>query len=126
MSGKENLQTRNLLEGCENFRIWKKELFVLLASEPIVEQVNPLNWFTWIQFLLIIAPFTVNKYFVSIPDDYNRFGWVLLIKSKDQVFDAFLSWDNNIKNIYFNTSIKYLSIDNGIEFTNRKIIYFCK
>ena len=65
-----------------------------------------------------------NKFFVSILDDYTRFGWVLFIKSKDQVFDAFLSWYKNIKNI-FNKSIKYLRTDNGTEFTNRKIINFC-
>ena len=64
-----------------------------------------------------------NKYFVSILDDYTRFGWVLF-KSKDQVFDAFLSWYKNIKNI-FNKSIKYLRTDNGTEFTNRRIINFC-
>jgi len=65
-----------------------------------------------------------NKFFVSILDDYTRFGWVLFIKSKDQVFDAFLSWYKNIKNI-FNKSIKYLRTDNGTEFTNRRIINFC-
>jgi len=46
------------------------------------------------------------------------------IKSKNQVFDAFLSWYNNIKNI-FGLSIKYLRTDNDTEFTNKKIINFC-
>jgi len=65
-----------------------------------------------------------NKYFVSILDDYTRFGWVLFIKSKRDVFNAFLNWYNNIKNI-FNKNIKRLRTDNGTEFTNNKIIEFC-
>ena len=38
-----------------------------------------------------------NKYFISILDDYTRFAWVLFIKFKDQVFDAFLSWYKILK-----------------------------
>ena len=38
-----------------------------------------------------------SKYFISIHDDSTRFGWILFIKSKDQVFNAFLSWYTIIK-----------------------------
>ena len=65
-----------------------------------------------------------NKYFISILDDYTRFGWVLFIKSKDQVFTEFEKWYNSIKNI-FGKTIKHLRTDNGTEFTNNKILEFC-
>ena len=65
-----------------------------------------------------------NKYFVSLLDDYTRFGWVLFIKSKSEVFDAFVSWYNNVRNI-FERNIKYLRTDNGTEFNNSRIIDFC-
>ena len=65
-----------------------------------------------------------NKYFISILDDYTRYGWVLFIKSKDEVFENFLNWYKIIKNI-FGKSIKYLRTDNGTEFTNNKILNFC-
>jgi len=33
-----------------------------------------------------------NKYFVSILDDNTRFGLILFIKSKADIFNAFHSW----------------------------------
>eukprot|EP00833_Pecoramyces_ruminatium_P015816 jgi/Orpsp1_1/1189848/evm.model.d7180000074941.1 len=65
-----------------------------------------------------------NKYFLSILDDYTRYGWVIFFKSKKQVFDIFLTWYNRVKNI-FNKNIKYLHSDNGTEFINNKFLEFC-
>ncbi|KAL6625933.1 hypothetical protein U3516DRAFT_490030, partial [Neocallimastix sp. 'constans'] len=36
MSNKENLSTRDLLEGRAYFKIWKKEIFVLLMKENLL------------------------------------------------------------------------------------------
>jgi len=36
MSNKENLSTRDLREGRENFKIWKKEIFALLMQENLI------------------------------------------------------------------------------------------
>ena len=65
-----------------------------------------------------------NKYFLSILDDYSRFGWILFFKSKAEVFQKFISWYNMIKNI-FGRNIKFLRTDNGTEFTNKFFEDFC-
>jgi len=55
-----------------------------------------------------------NKCFLTILDDYSRYGWVIFCKSKSEVFNIFLNWYNRVKNI-FNKTIKYLHSDNGTE-----------
>jgi len=59
-----------------------------------------------------------NKYFLTILDDYSRYGWVIFIDSKEKVFDSFLAWYRQIVNI-FNKTIKYIRSDNGPEFINK-------
>jgi len=65
-----------------------------------------------------------NKYFLSILDDYSRFGWVLFLKNKSETFSAFSIWFTKMKNQY-NTRIKFLRTDNGTEFTNSRFKEFC-
>ena len=65
-----------------------------------------------------------NKYFLSILDDYSRFGWVLFIQNKSDIFEKFTLWVKSIENI-FNKTITYIRTDNGTEFTNNKFKYFC-
>ena len=65
-----------------------------------------------------------NKCFLTILDDYSRYGWVIFCKSKSEVFNIFLIWYNRVKNI-FNKTIKYLHSDNGTEFINNKFNEFC-
>jgi len=64
-----------------------------------------------------------NKYFLSILDDYSRYGWVIFLKSKADTFDAFIIWYKRIKNI-FDKTIKYIKTDNGLEFANSKFREF--
>jgi len=59
-----------------------------------------------------------NRYFLTILDDYSRYGWVIFIDSKEKVFDAFATWYKKILNI-FNKTIKYIKSDNGPEFINK-------
>jgi len=65
-----------------------------------------------------------NKYILSILDDYSRFGWVIFLKSKGDVFNAFHNWFLKVKNI-FNKSVKHLRTDNGTEFSNNNFDNFC-
>ena len=53
-----------------------------------------------------------NKYFLTIVDDYTRYGWVLFTKDKASVYNTFLYWYKMIKNI-FNKNIKFIKSDNG-------------
>ncbi|KAJ0919654.1 putative RNA-directed DNA polymerase [Helianthus annuus] len=65
------------------------------------------------------------KYFLTVVDDYSRAVWCYLMKNKTEVFE-------NIENYYelvltqFKKRIKIFRSDNGTEFINSKMEYFCK
>jgi len=65
-----------------------------------------------------------NKYFLTILDDFSRFGWVFFLESKNDAFDIFLVWAKIITNM-FNKTIIFLRSDNGTEFKNNKFKSFC-
>jgi len=65
-----------------------------------------------------------NKYFLTILDDYSRFGWVYFLEGKNDTFNKFHIWTNEIYNIY-NKPIKHIRSDNGKEFNNCNINSFC-
>ncbi|GJX86646.1 ribonuclease H-like domain-containing protein [Tanacetum coccineum] len=60
------------------------------------------------------------RYFLTIVDDYSMAVWVYLVKTKDEVFDVFVSFINLIHN-HFNKKIKTVRFDNGTEFVNKKM-----
>ncbi|GKC48116.1 putative RNA-directed DNA polymerase, partial [Tanacetum coccineum] len=60
------------------------------------------------------------KYFLTILDDYSRDIWVYLIKTKDEVFDVFVSFINFVNN-QFDVKLKTVRYDNGTEFVNSKM-----
>ena len=66
----------------------------------------------------------LNRYFLTILDDFSRFGWVIFLQNKSDVFDKFLPWIKSVENI-FNKTITYIRTDNGMEFNNSKFKYFC-
>ncbi|GKB42908.1 putative RNA-directed DNA polymerase [Tanacetum coccineum] len=59
-------------------------------------------------------------FFLTIVDDYSRAVWVYLVKTKDEVFDVFVSFINLIHN-QFNIKIKTVRSDNGTGFVNKKM-----
>ncbi|GKB84192.1 putative RNA-directed DNA polymerase [Tanacetum coccineum] len=60
------------------------------------------------------------KYFLTIVDDFSRVVWVYLVKTKNEVFDVFVSFINLINN-QFKIKIKMVRSDNGTEFVNHKM-----
>jgi len=46
-----------------------------------------------------------NKYFLTILDDYSRYGWVIFTENKNEVFNKFIVWYNKIFNS-LNVNIK--------------------
>jgi hypothetical protein len=61
-----------------------------------------------------------EKYFLTFIDDYSKVGKVYTIKSKDQVYDCFVGYINEIENLTGKT-IKKLRCDNGKEYLNTNI-----
>lgn len=60
------------------------------------------------------------RYFLTIVDDYTRAVWTYLVKTKDEVYNLFVSYLNLIHN-QFKCNIKTVRSDNGTEFVNNKM-----
>ena len=57
-----------------------------------------------------------HKYFLTVLDDFSRFVWVILLKSKAEVSDHVKNFITLIEN-QFHTCPKYIRSDNGPEFS---------
>ena len=64
--------------------------------------------------------FNGDKYFLTFIDDYSKLAKVYPIKSKDQVYNCFVQYINEVENITGKT-IKRLRCDNGKEYLNSNI-----
>jgi transposase InsO family protein len=65
-----------------------------------------------------------NKYMFLIVDDYSRFMWEFVIKTKDEVFECFKSFKASIE-LETGRKIKALRTDNGGEFTSHSFKKIC-
>ncbi|GJZ08347.1 retrovirus-related pol polyprotein from transposon TNT 1-94 [Tanacetum coccineum] len=62
-----------------------------------------------------------KKYIIVIVDDYSRFTWVMLLRSKDET-PAFVI--NLLKQLQvgLNKTVRFVRTDNGTEFVNKDLI----
>nr|GFC96219.1 integrase, catalytic region, zinc finger, CCHC-type, peptidase aspartic, catalytic [Tanacetum cinerariifolium] len=62
---------------------------------------------------------TINgkKYILVIVDDYSRFTWVKISRSKDETPNVVIKFITHIQ-VGLNKSVRYVRTDNGIEFVN--------
>lgn len=74
-----------------------------------------------------ITPSTLagNSYFMLIVDDYNRWMWVYVIKSKDQVSSLFKNFKADSENMC-GCRIKTLRTDHGREFISSELGQICE
>jgi IS30 family transposase len=63
-------------------------------------------------------------YVLVIVDDYSRYSYVFLLKSKDEVFEHFQDLALRLNNEHPNC-LKAIHSDNGIEFRNVSFDQFC-
>ncbi|KAJ0941493.1 putative RNA-directed DNA polymerase [Helianthus annuus] len=66
-----------------------------------------------------------NRYFLLIVDDFCRFMWVYMIKTKDQAFMEFKKFKTLVEK-QSSYKIKTLRTDRGGEFTSRAFNLFCE
>jgi hypothetical protein len=66
-----------------------------------------------------------SLYYVIFIDDYSRKTWLYLLKTKDEVFSKFQEFKAEIENLT-NKKIKTLRTDNGVEYTSKEFVAFCK
>ncbi|KAK1612343.1 hypothetical protein QYE76_036016 [Lolium multiflorum] len=58
-----------------------------------------------------------SKYGLVIVDDYSRYSWVFLLKSKDETHREFITFAKKAQHMY-ESEIKEIRTDNGTEFKN--------
>jgi transposase InsO family protein len=74
-----------------------------------------------------ITPWTVggNRYFMLLIDDFSRWSYVYMLKSKDQALDAFVKYKAEVENITGNR-INTLRSDRGGEFLSKLFQDVCE
>ena len=65
------------------------------------------------------------KYFASITDDATRYRWILLLKTKDEVFPKFKEWLAYAEN-QSEKKLKAMRSDHGTEFTSHAFKHFLR
>ncbi|KAI3782063.1 hypothetical protein L2E82_12095 [Cichorium intybus] len=73
-----------------------------------------------------ITPHTLggNRYFFLIVDDYSRYMWVFIIKSKDEALQSFKRFKVKVEN-ETSFKVKALRTDQGGEFVSNEFKNFC-
>jgi transposase InsO family protein len=66
-----------------------------------------------------------NRYFLLLVDDCTRFMWLVLIRSKDETFEAFKKVKTAAE-IEKNNKLKALRTDRGREFTSNEFKQYCE
>ena len=109
-----NLKFSKSFDFCSSCQLTKSHIlpFVLLESKAM-KTFDLVHCDLWGPS--IVLSITSAQYFFLFIDDYSRFTWFYLLKSKDAVFSYFLKFKNLIEN-QFNTTIKALQTDWGGEF----------
>jgi hypothetical protein len=64
-----------------------------------------------------------SLYYVTFMDYYSRNTWLCLLKTKDEVFNKFQEFKEEIENLT-SKKIKTLRIDNGGEYTFEEFFSF--
>ena len=59
------------------------------------------------------------QYFLTFIDEYSKYCWVYLLKSKDQVFEKFREWKTGVET-QCDAKIRILRSDNGGEYCSHK------
>nr|GEX71784.1 retrovirus-related Pol polyprotein from transposon TNT 1-94 [Tanacetum cinerariifolium] len=65
---------------------------------------------------------TINgkKYILVIVDDYSRFTWVKILRSKDETAEVVIKFIQQIQ-VDLNKTVRYVRTDNGTEFVNHTL-----
>lgn len=66
-----------------------------------------------------------NKYFFLLVDDYSRFMWIYLLKSKEEAFRAFKNFCVLVEN-GSERKVKAFRTDRGGEFTSNEFKSYCE
>jgi hypothetical protein len=100
---------------CESCQLGKSKQ--LPFSESIRSSLSPLEVIHSDLWTSPVPSLSGSKYYVLFIDEYSRFTWLYPIMNKSDVFKSFIKFKLLVENL-FSTTIKYLQIDNGGEYTS--------
>ncbi|GKD83910.1 retrovirus-related pol polyprotein from transposon TNT 1-94, partial [Tanacetum coccineum] len=66
-----------------------------------------------------------KRYILVIVDDYSRFTWVRVLRTKDKALEAIIKCIKNIQ-VRLNATVHNVRTDNGNEFVNQTLLEFYK
>jgi len=76
----------------------------------------------------IVGPLDISingrSYFLTLVDDFSRYGWEIPMKNKSDTYNIFRIWHKKITN-ELGVTIIYLRNDNGSEFFSNKFKDYC-
>ena len=72
-----------------------------------------------------IAIRDANRFYVAFTNDYNRYGYVYLIKHKSETFEKFKEFKQEIEN-QLGRNIKMLRSDRGGEYLSTEFLDYLK
>ncbi|KAI3732632.1 hypothetical protein L1987_63839 [Smallanthus sonchifolius] len=75
--------------------------------------------------LLHIMSMGKKSYCLVITDDYTRFSWVYFLRTKDETTEILKSYILRVDN-QSNQNVKIIRCDQGTEFKNHTLNYFCE
>lgn len=70
-----------------------------------------------------VSTYDNYKYFLTLVDDYTRSTWTHLLSTKSNALQVLRSFINMLEN-QFNTTVKNIRSDNGLEFTSSEATQF--
>ncbi|GKC94614.1 retrovirus-related pol polyprotein from transposon TNT 1-94, partial [Tanacetum coccineum] len=70
-----------------------------------------------------VASINGKRYILVIVDDYSRFTWVRILKTKDEALEAIIKCIKNIQ-VRLNATVRNVRTDNGTEFVNQTLREF--
>nr|GEX71971.1 hypothetical protein [Tanacetum cinerariifolium] len=73
--------------------------------------------------LMHVESINGKRYIFEIVDDYSRFTWVKVLRTKDEAPDAIIKCIKNIK-VCLNATVRNVRTDNGTEFVNQTLSGF--
>nr|GEX71506.1 hypothetical protein [Tanacetum cinerariifolium] len=123
-----------LARGISKLKFKKDHLYSAYASgeskksshQPKVEDTNQEK--LYLLHMDLCGPMHVEsingkKYILVIVDDYSRFTWVKILRSKDEAPDAIIKCIKNIQ-VCLNATVRNVITDNGTEFVNQTLREF--
>ena len=103
-------------ESCSQAKISKKPHKSVIRDTEILELIH-----TDICELDGILTRNAHRYFITFIDDHSNYTFVYLMKTKDEAFDMFKIFLNEVEN-QFNRKIKRLRSDKGSEYDSKNFI----